>query len=102
MSYAGKVELWRKHHQDIEERHKAAKRRASESGRKGLAYAQEHTAAVQPKDWPGWFKRTLAAMDPRTWKSKRTIEHEAEVERKRLAAEAKEKREAQEKAAAKA
>lgn len=70
--------------EEIEERHKAATIRARESGIKGANYQIERRGVVQPAGGSGWFKRSLEAMDPRTWKSKKTVAHEAEVEKKRL------------------
>ena len=94
MSYLAKVSLQRKAARDVEDRNKARKRRASASGIKGAEYQRAQRGEVQPEDGPGWFKRTLALMDPRTWKSKKTIAHEAEVEKKRLEREAADKNKA--------
>jgi hypothetical protein len=65
--------------------------RAGIAGKAGLGLSAVRRAAVQPEGESGWFKRMIKAMDPRLWKSKKTIKHEAEVEAKRLAQEAADK-----------
>jgi len=80
MSYLNKVELWREQNRIAEERRKRAKAAARRAGIAGLGLSAVQREAVQPKDGAGWFKRMLALMDPRTWKSKKTLQYEADVE----------------------
>lgn len=91
MSYPRKVALWRERNREIEERRKASKRRASQSGQK----VRDFNPVPLKEGEESWLKRAIKAMDPRLWKSKRTIEHEAEVERRRQEREGKEKAAAQ-------
>lgn len=88
MSYAKKVEMQREVNRRIEEKRKTHQDAARRAGIAGLGLAEVRRKAVQPEGESGWFKRMIKAMDPRIWKSKKTLKHEAEVEAKRKAQEA--------------
>jgi hypothetical protein len=87
MSYLKKVELQRERNRITEERRKDADIRAARSA----AYSFRRPDPKPDANGEGWLKRMLASMDPRTWKSKKTITHEAEVAKKKAEQEAKDK-----------
>jgi hypothetical protein len=88
MSYARKVELQREQNRVTEVRRKKAKEAARRAGIAGLGLSADRRHAVQPEGGAGWFKSILNAMDPRLWKSKKTLKKEAEIAEKKAAQEA--------------
>jgi len=88
MGYLKKVALQRQRNRDIEERHKEQKAKAAKAHQS--AFLRPAPKPLVPGE-ESLLRKALKAMDPRLWKSKKTLAHEAEVERKRLEQEAKEK-----------
>jgi hypothetical protein len=88
MSYLNKVALWRERNRETEERRKKAKEAARKAGIAGRGLSAERRYAEQPEGAWRWLRNALDAMDPRTWKSKKTLAHEAAVAKKKAEQEA--------------